>query len=94
MLFLHLKPGSHWRIVAYEDRGMHSVDEPHIPLVVVQDESDGTSDAKRETSRAGDFGLGGIATAHRTTQLTGQADIAASKNRLTISGSAPYSAVA
>jgi hypothetical protein len=42
MLFLHLKPGSHWRIVAYEDRGMHSVDEPHIPLVVVQDESDGT----------------------------------------------------
>ncbi len=42
MLFLHLKPGSHWRIVAYEDRGIHSVDEPHIPLVVVQDESDGT----------------------------------------------------
>jgi hypothetical protein len=42
MLFLHLKPGSHWRIVAYEDRGTHSVDEPHIPLVVVQDESDGT----------------------------------------------------
>jgi hypothetical protein len=42
MLFLHLKPGSHWRIVAYEDRGMHSVDEPHIPLIVVQDESDGT----------------------------------------------------
>jgi hypothetical protein len=42
MLFLHLKPGSHWRIVAYEDRGMHSVDEPHIPLVVVQDECDGT----------------------------------------------------
>jgi hypothetical protein len=42
MLFLHLKPGSHWRIVAYEDRGTHSVDEPYIPLVVVQDESDGT----------------------------------------------------
>ena len=42
MLFLHLKPGSHWRIVAYEDRGKHSVDEPNIPLVVVQDECDGT----------------------------------------------------
>ncbi|GEM_PF-2106158 len=42
MLFLHLKPGSHWRIVAYGDRGTHSVDEPHVPLMVVRDEADGT----------------------------------------------------
>jgi hypothetical protein len=42
MLVLHLKPGSHWRIVAFNDRGPHSVDDPHSPLLVVQDESDGT----------------------------------------------------
>jgi hypothetical protein len=42
MLFLHLKPGSHWRIVAFDDRGARCTNEPHQPLMVVQDESDGT----------------------------------------------------
>lgn len=42
MLFLHLKPGLHWRIVAFDDRGGRSAEEPHKPLMVVQSESDGT----------------------------------------------------
>ncbi len=42
MLVLHLKPGLHWRLVAFDDRSSYSVADPPLPLVVMRDENDGT----------------------------------------------------